>query len=500
MNPNVGDHVTGLPEHGALLLTDVLGAGAFGIVFRATSQTTGRDFAVKFLQSGLLADPHERLALTNEILAATQVSHANVISVLYAHEGSDSTQPYIVSDFAEGGTLHDRLTAARAADVQFPIEVVRRWSEELCGAMEAINAKVLHRDLKPDNILIVGDSLRIADFGLAKLVGDGTRLITFKGGQHIWYMAPEGWQGRQNTIQLDMYAAGLILYEIGTLRYPYQTPVDPANLEGFRMMHLTQVPKSPHLLRAELPRRFSEVVLKLMAKRPESRYGSWKEAVQDLRLTFSTDEGTSERENPLIRQLLETAHRRHRDDVAAKEEAAADQRRREKEAMIDQAQREEIVALVQKIVDAFNAGTGAEKASLLRLHGGESLELRFPYAGIGHFGFFAVHPPLHVDAMSVRFAARVSDDQGCGFNLLLQRREGEEFGVWVVCRTRINPIVDRRHLACRYLAMQASQVHDIERGHRSMATYVPEFSNDIEQALNEFVSSLFNRGGPFRHS
>lgn len=72
-----------------------------------------------------------------------------------------------------------------------------------------------------------GDVPKISDFGLSKIVGALTRTITFKGGQHILYMAPEGWRAETNTIQLDMYAVGIVLFEMAALRYPYDMPPDP---------------------------------------------------------------------------------------------------------------------------------------------------------------------------------------------------------------------------------------------------------------------------------
>ena len=114
---------------------------------------------------------------------------------------------------------------------------MRQWADYLIDGMEAVNAKMLHRDLKPDNILMDGDIPKIADFGLSKLVGAATRSMTFKGGQHMLYMAPEGWKLDKNEIQIDMYALGIVLYEIAALKFPYKVPADPNQL---RDMHLFQ--------------------------------------------------------------------------------------------------------------------------------------------------------------------------------------------------------------------------------------------------------------------
>src|SRR5207237_1559649 len=125
-----------------------------------------------------------------------------------------------------GGTLKARLDAASKASAKIPPAQVRQWAECLADGMEAVNSKMLHRDLKPDNILMDGDTPKIADFGLSKLVGAATRSVTFKGGQQVFYMAPEGWKFDKNEIQIDMYALGIVLYEIAALKYPYKLPGD----------------------------------------------------------------------------------------------------------------------------------------------------------------------------------------------------------------------------------------------------------------------------------
>ena len=120
--------------------------------------------------------------------------------------------------------------------------------------MEAINAKMLHRDLKPDNILLDGDIPKIGDFGLSKLVGAATRSQTFKGGQQIFYMAPEGWKFDKNEIQIDMYALGIVLYEIAALRYPYMLPADRATSTQFRTCTCSSRPRrSPACARSARP-------------------------------------------------------------------------------------------------------------------------------------------------------------------------------------------------------------------------------------------------------
>lgn len=220
-------------------LEEGLGGGAFGVVFRATDTANGAAYAVKFPQCAIFGGDRELSAFFNEVEAAKQIQHPNVVRVLHTEVSLPNKPPYLIMEYLPGGTLKKRLDEVKAAGKQLAPEAVRRIVESLIDGMAAINAKMLHRDLKPDNILLDGDTPKIADFGLSKLVGAATRTSTFKGGQHVFYMAPEGWKGDKNEIQLDMYALGIVLYEVAALKYPYTLP---ASLDSTRLrdMHLFQ--------------------------------------------------------------------------------------------------------------------------------------------------------------------------------------------------------------------------------------------------------------------
>jgi len=155
--------------------------------------------------------------------------------------------------------------------------LVRQLAESLIEGMEAINAKMLHRDLKPDNILLDGDTPKIGDFGLSKLVGAATRSQTFKGGQQIFYMAPEGWKFDKNEIQIDMYALGIVLYEIAALKYPYKLPADLRDTNAIQNMHLFQPAPPLSGLRPDLPAPFCQAVAKLLEMRPQDRFAKWQD-------------------------------------------------------------------------------------------------------------------------------------------------------------------------------------------------------------------------------
>jgi serine/threonine protein kinase len=476
--------VPGPPEVGELRLSGVLGSGAFGIVFEAMAMDGTSRFAVKFLQAGILASAGERQALLNEVLAAREIKHPNVLPLLHVGEES-GLPPYLVIEFADSGTLQMKIQKARQSESHVPLELVKKWSLDLMSALSAINARIIHRDVKPDNILFVGDVLKVADFGLAKLVGAATRSVTFKGGQHILYMAPEAWEGQRNEIQIDMYALGIVLFEMATLRYPYKQP-DLESLDAFRRMHLLESPASARTLRPDLPLRYEEVLTRLMSKRPESRYVNWELPREAVRAAFDT--APSLVVAP-VNELLEQASISHRKDLERRAAEEAERRRAAEELEIDRMQEEEIVGKLRAIIEQFNKGTEGPQASLNEFGGRWSLS--FPYAKSATLSFFPAEPPLQLSAFTVRHVALLADSQGCGFNLLLRRRANETYGVWVVCRVRMMPGSGYEHPHCTYFGLGPDEVEHIERGLRAIHIYVPTVSEDVDTRLNEFVKSLY---------
>lgn len=483
--PTIGLVIPGPSEVGDLRLSRVLGAGAFGIVFEAESKThQDQRFAVKFLQAGILATDLEQQALYNEVLAAREVTHPNVIRLL--HVGlQPGLPPYLVSEYADAGSLLDRLKGARAVATQIPLDLVRAWSLELMNALSAINARVIHRDVKPDNVLFAGSVLKVADFGLAKLVGAATRAVTFKGGQHVLYMAPEAWEGQRNEIQIDMYAVGIVLFEVSTLRFPYKVP-ETDNLEDYRRMHLLQTPVSARSLRSDLPRRFDEVIMRLLSKRPQDRYRTWDDAVSAASAAFA-ESGTAD--SQAVNELLEQAGKRHQLEVERRLVTEAKARKEREEMEIDAMQQEEIVKKIRVIVEHFNEGTEGPKASFRNEHGIWSIS--FPYARSATLSFFGVRPPLDLSPFTVRHVGLLADDKGCGFNLLLQRHVNDVHGQWVVCQVRASPISGRAHRHCQYFGLGRADVEHIERGHRAMHIFIPEISADVDRSLSLFVRSLY---------
>ncbi len=207
----IGIEVTG-PGGEVFKLVDYLGHGAFGDVYRGTNTSSGVVVAVKLLPINELSNPDSKIALLNEIKLAQQISHPNVVRVLHVNDDtSTSTGPYLMMEYVPGGTLASLFRTQSAAKTVVPLARAREMMMDIAQGTRAINEKLIHRDIKPDNVLLDGTRLKISDFGISKVVDERTRTHTFKGGQHVRYMAPEGWEGDTNTLKLDVYSGGLVL-------------------------------------------------------------------------------------------------------------------------------------------------------------------------------------------------------------------------------------------------------------------------------------------------
>src|SRR5207245_1487229 len=163
--------------------------------------------------------------------------------------------PYLVMEYVAGGTLRNVIERHRTSATRFDVEELRAMYVEIAEGMAAVNARVVHRDLKPENVLVdaAGRTLKIADFGLAKLVDAATRSETFKGWGTRPYQAPEAFDGGPNTPAMDIYAAGVVFYELATLDLPVQPKAGDNTPTAWRNAHLLAPPKDIRSVRPDLP-------------------------------------------------------------------------------------------------------------------------------------------------------------------------------------------------------------------------------------------------------
>jgi serine/threonine protein kinase/ABC-type sugar transport system substrate-binding protein len=253
-------------------LRSLIGQGGMAVVYRANQSTLSREVAVKIVSRLLTQDPLFRQRFEREVNMIAHLEHANIVPV-FEHGTTDDGAIYLAMRFIKGGTLAERL---RQGPVSLP--QAREWLRQISSALDyAHNLGVIHRDLKPGNILL--DEQQIAylvDFGLARMVelDDDHRIKTenlTKTGAFIGtpaYMSPEQINQDRLDRRSDLYSLGVVLYEMVVGSLPFQA-------EGaFKMMqaHLSDTPIPPRKLRPDLTPSVEAVLLKALDKNPDRRF------------------------------------------------------------------------------------------------------------------------------------------------------------------------------------------------------------------------------------
>jgi len=262
-------------------IIEKIGAGGMGVVYRAHDEHLERDVALKVLPVGAVANESARKQLRKEALALSKLSHPNIATVLDfdTQEGVD----FLAMEFIPGEALNQRLRAGSLKEME-----VLNFGTQLSEGLAAAHAQgIVHRDLKPGNVLITPEGrLKILDFGLVKLLGpsadpDATRSLdeTRAVSGTLPYMSPEQLQGEPVDARTDIYAVGVILYEMTTGRRPFKETLSTALVND--IIHKT--PPPPGRLNPNLSPKLQEIILKCMEKLPENRYQSAKELTVDLR-------------------------------------------------------------------------------------------------------------------------------------------------------------------------------------------------------------------------
>lgn len=272
-----------------------LGRGGMATVYRGYDSRFEREVAVKVLPRELLhADPQFRLRFTREAKIVAQLEHSAIVPVYDV--GEDDGQPYFVMRYMNGGSLSERIKAGI-----FTLEEATRILGAIAPGLDEAHSKgIVHRDIKPSNILFdKKENPYISDFGIAKLSQAQTGNVT--GSAIIGtpaYMAPEQAQGDQVDGRADIYALGIILYEMVTGKQPYEadTPMAVA------IKHITD--PVPHILNAnpKLPEGMETIIQKAMAKDRNARYATAVEMTNALRdLTRNDPTKLQTRVSPAIK-------------------------------------------------------------------------------------------------------------------------------------------------------------------------------------------------------
>ena len=251
-----------------------VGAGGMSTVYRAFDQTLERSVAIKLLHREIAADSDQIERFRREARAVAQLSHPHIVTVIDA--GEDDGRPYIVFEYVEGETLKERIRRAG----RLPISEAVAYGVEIARALGAAHArKIVHRDVKPQNVLIdLEGSAKVTDFGIARsldepgLTADGRVLGTTD------YVSPEQALGHLVTGQSDLYSLGVVLYEMLTGEVPFKGE----NQVAVAMKHVRDALPDLQGRRPEVSAALAAVVERATAKPLEQRYASDEELIADL--------------------------------------------------------------------------------------------------------------------------------------------------------------------------------------------------------------------------
>ncbi len=256
-------------------LLEKLGTGGMGSVYLAEHFGLGRKVAVKILPPDMSRDPEYVARFMREATTAGRLEHPNIVQV---HDvGYAEQRHFIVMQYVEGESLS---TAVEALGALEPRDAARIVAGVLRGLHHAHEHGVVHRDVKPDNILLAkGDEPKLLDFGLA-IETEGALQLT-KDGLVVgtpYYLSPEQARGQRATPISDIYAAGVLLYYLVTGKRPFVGATALAVLNK----HIREKPVPPMSHNPKIPRPLNDIILKMMAKRPEDRYPTAAAAADDL--------------------------------------------------------------------------------------------------------------------------------------------------------------------------------------------------------------------------
>lgn len=254
---------------GSFSILRVVGRGGMGVVLHAYDPSLARDVAVKVIDPQLANNEVARQRFCREARAAAAVTHDNLVAVHQVDEDEASGLPYLVMQLVNGESLEERIKRVGKLP---PVEVARLGMQAAAGLAAAHAGGLIHRDIKPGNILLEApaDRVKLTDFGLARAVEDVKLTRTgFVAGSPL-YMAPEQARGEEVDHRADLFSLGSVLYEAATGSPPFEAKTPLAVLRRVA----DETPRLIHEVNTDMPEWLSDIVAKLLAKNPADRYQS----------------------------------------------------------------------------------------------------------------------------------------------------------------------------------------------------------------------------------
>ena len=265
-------------------LVEFIGKGGMALVYRAVDHRTGHHVAVKILRPEFNQDQEFLGRFDREATTASKMSHHNIVNLLDV--GVDGDIHFLVMEYVKGRTLKEVIAQKGA----LPPAVAAQIGIRILSAMQHAHKNgIIHRDIKPQNILVHADGhIKVGDFGIARVAGSNTISSDDSVMGSVHYFSPEQAKGEAVTFSSDLYSVGVVLYEMLTAQPPFEgeTPV------AIALQHISGKPRAMSELNPAVPPAMERVVAKAMEKRPEKRYQSALEMAQDLQRALQEPDGT----------------------------------------------------------------------------------------------------------------------------------------------------------------------------------------------------------------
>lgn len=258
-----------------------VGGGGMADVYKAKDHKLNRMVAVKVMKAEFKEDPTFITKFRKEAQAAAGLSHPNIVNVYDV--GDDNGLYYIVMELVEGITLKDYITRKGKLSVKESTSIAIQVS---LGLQAAHNRGIIHRDVKPQNIIISTDGkVKLSDFGIAKATNSNTITSNVMGSVH--YSSPEQVRGGFSNAKSDIYSLGVTLYEMVTGKVPF----DGETTVAIAIKHLQEEIEAPSKYTPNLPYSLEQIILKCTQKSPERRYNNMAELIEDLKHSLIDPQG-----------------------------------------------------------------------------------------------------------------------------------------------------------------------------------------------------------------
>ncbi|REK67154.1 MAG: Stk1 family PASTA domain-containing Ser/Thr kinase [Cohnella sp.] len=304
-------------------LLDRIGGGGMALVYKAKDNLLNRYVAVKVLRQQFMHDDEFVRRFRREAQAAASLSHPNIVSIYDV--GQEDDVHYIVMEYVNGHNLNEIIRERAPLQVEEAVRI----ASQICDALDhAHQNQIIHRDIKPHNILIGNNGrVKVTDFGIARAVTSSTITQTGSVVGSVHYFSPEHAKGVATGEKSDIYSLGIVLYQMLTGRLPFlgESPISVA------LKHLQEPFEQPRLVNPHIPQSVENIIVRAMRKNPHERYGSAKRMLADLEtcllperlneppLSFDSDEDEEEEQTRAIPALKPEMRMSGQETAARKE-------------------------------------------------------------------------------------------------------------------------------------------------------------------------------------